>query len=96
MPCITSADRTFRAVIKDVHFSWGFQWLCATVSNLRRNTAQDAVPSNTGGCAVLALTPSPLPRSALATTNSNRLWNSRWVASISEWVVSGVIEPDGC
>jgi hypothetical protein len=87
MPCSTSADPPFSAVISYDDFSWSDQWLCsATVSNWRLNTAQDVFPLNVGGCPVLVPTSCARPSSALASTASNRAWNSRSMASICERV----------
>jgi hypothetical protein len=84
----TSVARPFRAVIKYVNFCWGNQWLCsAMVLNWCQNTAQDVVPSNIGGCAVLAQTPGPLPSSVLASAIYIRNWNSCFTASVSERVL---------
>jgi hypothetical protein len=86
-PCRTSAARPFSAVIRYVDFSWSEQRLCsATVSNWRRNTAQDVFPLNVGGYTVIVPTPCARPSSALASTASYLAWNLRLVASICERV----------
>jgi hypothetical protein len=61
--------RCSKAVIQYVGFSRRIQQLCsATVSNWRRNTAHDVVPSNFGGFVVLTPVPLPLPPSVRTST----------------------------
>jgi hypothetical protein len=72
--------RPCKKVIKYVNFSWRMQQLwSATVSNWRRNTAHDVIPSNFGGFAALAPDPGIFPRSARASTSFTWVWNSRQV-----------------
>jgi hypothetical protein len=77
-----------KAVIKYIYFSRYVQQLCsATVSNWRRNTAHNVVPSNLGGSIELETIPVPLLRSARASTSGNCVWNSLRVISVRVFVV---------